>query len=63
MGFRCLPRRGHGKGCGYNFLCRRGIDFAVARRLQAHLVVDTELRKMHNALDVELSIRRIREAM
>jgi hypothetical protein len=27
------------------------------------LVVDTELRKMHNALDVELSIRRIREAM
>jgi hypothetical protein len=40
-----------------------GTDFAVARGLQAHLVVDTELRKMHNALDAELSIRRIREAM
>jgi hypothetical protein len=40
-----------------------GTDFAVARGLQTHLMVDTELRKRHNALDVELSIRRIREAM
>jgi hypothetical protein len=40
-----------------------GTDFAVARGLQAHLMVDTELHKRHNALDVELSIRRIREAM
>jgi hypothetical protein len=86
MGFCCLPHRGHGISYGYNHLFRCGIDFALARGLQAHsyengpmgyfhageganracmddLVVDTELRKMHNALDVELSIRRIREAM
>jgi hypothetical protein len=45
------------------FLAPYGINFAIATGLQAHLVVDTELRKMHNALGVELSIRRIREAM
>jgi len=45
------------------FLAPCGINFALARGLQAHLVVDMKLRKMHNALGVELSMRRIREAM
>ena len=63
MGLFYLPRGGHSIGWGYDFLCPCGTDFAVARGLQAHFVVDTKSRKMHNALDVELSIRRIREAM